>query len=83
MIKYYGEAEKIYSESVYKDYSQKYLYIIYLKSLFPKRDIPEFIYAIESTLKEYKAGEEISEARKLIQKGYKEFLDNRIKEIFQ
>lgn len=83
LIKYYGEAEKIYSESVYKDYSQKYLYIIYLKSLFPKRDIPEFIYAIESTLKEYKAGEEISEARKLIQKGYKEFLDNRIKEIFQ
>ena len=82
LIKYYGEAEKIYCKSEHKDYSQKYLYIIYLKSLFSERTIPEFIYVIESTLKEYKAGEEISEARKLIQKGYKELLDKRIKEKF-
>lgn len=83
LIKYYGEAERIYSKSMYKDYSQKYLYIIYLKSLFPERDIIKFIDVIENTLKEYKAGEEISEARKLIQKGYKELLDKRIKKIFQ
>lgn len=83
LIKYYGEAERIYSKSMYKDYSQKYLYIIYLKSLFPERDIIKFIDVIENTLKEYKAGEEISEARKLIQKGYKELLDKRIKKIFR
>lgn len=82
LIKYYCEAEKIYSESEYKGYNQKYLYVIYLNSLFTEKDIDEFIDIIESTLKEYKTGEEISDARKLIQKGYKDLLDKNIKDKF-
>ena len=71
-----------YSKSKYNNYNQKYLYVIYLWNRFPESKINEFIDIIEEALNDYKIDEDISEARKLIQKGYKEILDKKTKDKF-
>lgn len=82
LIRYYEEVVMEYSKSKYNNYNQKYLYVIYLWNRFPESKINEFIDIIEEALKDYKIDEDISEARKLIQKGYKEILDKKTKDKF-
>ena len=75
LIKLYNEIEEKY-KSLYGEsevYTQKILYIIYLQSL--RDDINENIYLLEKCLEDYRKSDDISKARKLIQKGFKEFLD--------
>ncbi|WP_241517596.1 AIPR family protein [Campylobacter blaseri] len=62
----------------YKYYEQKIFYIIYLNRCFEKNDIIKNILLLEEVLMKYRANEEISPARKLIQKGFKDELDKRI-----
>ena len=50
------------------------MYVIYLKSLYSNKGINECIDIIETTLKKYKKDEDLSDARKLIQRGFKEEL---------
>lgn len=75
LIKLYNEIEEnyrnLYGES--EVYTQKILYIIYLQSL--RDDIIENIHLLEKCLRDYRKSDDISKARKLIQKGFKEFLD--------
>ncbi|MCT7728012.1 MAG: AIPR family protein, partial [Lactobacillus iners] len=75
LIKLYNEIEENY-RNLYGErevYTQKILYIIYLQSL--RDDIVENIHLLEKCLKDYRESDDISKARKLIQKGFKEFLD--------
>lgn len=79
LVKYYKEVEDFYENSNYKSYNQKYLYVIFLKGLYKEEPIKKFVDVIESTLKEYKKDENLSDARKLIQKGFKELLFDNAK----
>ena len=63
--------KELYSED--KVFTQKNLYIIYLQS--KRNNIEKNIRLLENALVEYKKDEEISKARKLIQKGFKDLLD--------
>lgn len=74
LINLYRTVEDFYEKSKYKSYIQKYLYVIYLKSLYSNKGINECIDIIETTLKKYKKDEDLSDARKLIQRGFKEEL---------
>jgi len=53
------------------------LYIIYLQSI--RDDIETNIHLLERTLDTYRKDDDISKARKLIQKGFKGFLDTSLK----
>ena len=77
LIKLYDEIgekyRKLYNDDVY---TQKVLYIIYLQNKKDNiNDIEKNINLLERKLSEYKKDDEISKARKLIQKGFKDFLD--------
>ena len=75
LIKYiteYNEICKRYDAGKYEGYDQKYFYILYLNT--KSYDINKNIYFIEKQLKLYRANEDISDARKLIQKGFREFV---------
>lgn len=82
LVKYYEKVEDFYENSNYKSYNQKYLYVIFLKGLYKEEPVNKFVNVIESTLKEYKKDENLSDARKLIQKGFKELLFDNAKSYF-
>ncbi|EIR4022040.1 AIPR family protein [Enterococcus faecalis] len=75
IIKYY-EVENIFSETDYKGSHQKILYVIYLMEKMPGKSIIEYIELLESYLMAYKKDEDLSPARKLIQKGFKDFIES-------
>ncbi|MBC1527267.1 AIPR family protein [Listeria seeligeri] len=75
IIKYY-EVENIFSETDYKGSHQKILYVIYLMEKMPGKSIIEYIELLESYLMTYKKDEDLSPARKLIQKGFKDFIES-------
>ena len=77
LINKYIEIEKIYKDSEYEESHQKYLYIIYLENKKPQ-NINSNIFFLENSIQEYKENESISPARKLIQKGFKTFIDERL-----
>lgn len=83
LINLYKSVEDAYEKSKYKSYNQKYLYVIFLKGLYKEEPVNKFIDVIESTLKEYKKDENLSDARKLIQKGFKELLFDKAKSHFE
>lgn len=77
LINKYIEIEKIYKDSEYEESHQKYLYMIYLENKKPQ-NINSNIFFLENSIQEYKENESISPARKLIQKGFKTFIDERL-----
>lgn len=83
LVKYYAKVEDFYENSNYKSYNQKYLYVIFLKGLYKEEPVNKFVDVIESTLKEYKKDENLSDARKLIQGGFKELLFDNAKSYFE
>lgn len=74
MVTLYNVIENKYKEIDDKVYAQKILYIVYLFS--KSENIENNISLLEKALNEYIADEKISDARKLIQKGFKDFLDS-------
>ena len=76
LINLYYRIEEKYKELYDENdvYNQKILYIIYLQSK-GEDDIEGNIHLLEKVLDEYRANDDISKARKLIQKGFKEYLD--------
>ncbi|MDE8124706.1 AIPR family protein, partial [Erysipelothrix rhusiopathiae] len=72
-INEYEEIKNTYNRMGVDSYEQKYFYILYLNNF--DYDIPKNINLVEKALDEFKKDEEISVARKLIQKGFKEVLD--------
>lgn len=79
LINFYCKVEKIYNNCSYKNYNQKYLYVVYLKGKYPNKHIKDYIKLIEETLEKYREKEDLSDARKLIQKGFKELVDEYAK----
>lgn len=73
LVKRYLEISEIYEQSGYNVYEQKIFYAVYLDQKNP--DIQSNIELIEKVLKEYKKEGSLSEARKLIQKGFKDEID--------
>lgn len=73
----YIEIEKTYKEiKKYKISDQKIFYVIYM-IYFSDIEIVEAIYRLEELIKTYDS--KVSDARKLIQKGFKDHLDDKMK----
>ena len=68
----------IYKKTGYKFSSQKTFYIVWIVS-DKKLTIEKAINSFEEALKLYKTEEALSDARKIIQKGFKEHLEERLK----
>lgn len=81
LIELYNTIETKYKElyGANEVYTQKVLYIIYLQSI--RDDIEANIHQLEDTLDKYRRDDDLSKARKLIQKGFKEFLDTSLKSV--
>lgn len=60
---------------------QKYLYIIYLMKEVSMGSISDYIEYLEKNISSYKSNEDISNARKLIQKGFKDHINESIKKL--
>lgn len=73
LIDLYFKIEQKYDSLSYEVFPQKIFYIIYLYKY--DQDITYTINIVENSLKEYRKNENISDARKLIQKGFKDKLD--------
>lgn len=72
IVKKYQDISKAYEASSYEMYEQKVFYVIFLCEF--NDNIDDNIKLVEDALLEYKRGTAISEARKLIQKGFKDHL---------
>lgn len=65
----------------YRYYEQKVFYIVYLNKWFNDNSIEDNIEIFEKQLEEFRKGEDVSPARKLLQIGFKEKIDNEIERI--
>lgn len=65
----------------YRYYEQKVFYIVYLNKRLNDNSIEDNIEIFEKQLKEFRKGEDVSPARKLLQIGFKEKIDNEIERI--
>ena len=78
LFELYNSIVSIYKKTDYDFSSQKTFYIVWIVS--EKRlAIEESINIFEETLKLYKTDEALSDARKIIQKGFKDYLEERLK----
>lgn len=77
LIKLYYKIEEEYEQSRYDSYPQKYFYVIFLVRKLHKSKISDAINIVEKALIEYRSGENLSDARKLIQKGFRVFLEEQ------
>jgi hypothetical protein len=75
----YYEVKRIYEASSYATTDQKIFFILYLDQFY-ESDTAREIELLEDTINEFRAGEQISPARKLIQVAFKDLLDERITE---
>lgn len=71
----YYEIDKLYNESEYQESDQKIFYIIYLIS-FATLTIEQSINKLEELLDNYDSN--VPRARKLLQKGFKEYLNKEL-----
>lgn len=78
IVKRYFEIFKVYTSKKLEMSEQKIFYIMYLDEHYEK-NIETNIDILEKCINEYKKGEKISLARKLIQTGFKEYVDNTLK----
>ncbi|WP_195514340.1 AIPR family protein [Enterococcus sp. 1001283B150225_161107_E12] len=78
LIDKYYEIEEAYSNLKYEGYHQKYLYIIYLLNIVEDSTIDQSIMLLEKLITDYKKDEQISAPRKLIQKGFKDYIIEKL-----
>ncbi len=74
----YFEIKNNYRTTSYSVSDQKIFYILYLFELLPEKTISELIIILEKTIKVFPTEKEISDARKLIQIKFKQFLDESL-----
>lgn len=80
LIERYYKIEDCYEKSKYNPYPQKYFYVLFLLTKIENKEVNEIISIVEQALVEYRKGENLSDARKLIQKGFRVYLeDNYLK----
>lgn len=78
LVKRYFEIKKAYDISIYDSSDQKIFYILYLDKLI-NEVLNNKIDFFENVLRNYRSGDKISDARKLINTKFKETLDEEIK----
>lgn len=77
-IKEYNEISNFYNlRTDIKGFDQKYLYVLFLNE--KEFNIEKNVLFVEKTLEDYKKEDGISQARKLIQRGFKELLEETYK----
>lgn len=81
LITMYHQIEDEYKNTEFTAYDGKYLYIIYVKNYLPNKSLNECIHLLEKFIVEYKEEEDISAARKLIQKGFKDHVSSQIESL--
>lgn len=79
----YFKIKNIYSSSEYSLSDQKIFYILYLKTRLSEKSILDLIIMLETAIKKFPTDKEISDARKLIQIKFKQFLDLEVEKIIQ
>ena len=82
LVKRYFEIKKAYDISIYDSSDQKIFYILYLDKLI-NEDLTSKIDFFETVIRNYRSGDKISDARKLINTKFKETLDEEIKNYSQ
>ncbi|MGM0526437.1 MAG: AIPR family protein [Pseudomonadota bacterium] len=72
IIENYFETVRFYQtlSGEYTPIEQKYYYIMYLGEIFPASSLRQRIDLLEQSLKDYQTKNELSDARKMIQKGF-------------
>lgn len=81
-IKNYYEVEKVYQNSKFNGFTSKYLYILYIKAILQELSYEKCIDILEEVISMYKKDEQnLSDARKLIQKAFKSKLDEKLETI--
>lgn len=90
LINQYFSIEDEYKKSNHDGFHQKYLYVLFITSKITRGEtkvsannsesdnIKEAITLLEKYVKQYKKDEDISFARKLIQKGFKDFISKKL-----
>jgi len=76
----YFKIKNTYENSEYSLSDQKIFYILYLKRHLPETSIPDLILMLETTINKFPTEKEVSDARKLIQTKFKQFLDEEVKQ---
>lgn len=77
-IEEYFMIKEKYKKLDIKSYEQKYFYILYLNT--KENNIEKNIKFVEDSLDLYKKDENLSIARKLIQKGFRDYVDEKYSE---
>lgn len=77
-IEEYFMIKEKYKELDIKSYEQKHFYILYLNT--KENNIEKNIKFVEDSLDQYKKDENLSIARKLIQKGFRDYVDEKYSE---
>ncbi|EPE60421.1 AIPR family protein [Exiguobacterium sp. S17] len=78
LINMHFEVIERYKESTYIGFEGKFLYVIYIKKLAPQKSLIECIELLEEFIVDYKKEDSISVARKLIQKGFKDYVEDKV-----
>ena len=81
LVEKYFNIQERYKESNFEMTNQKCFYILWISEVYDKL-IDQSIQLLEKYLLEYKKEENISNSRKLIQKGFKKYIEDNIKNIF-
>ena len=81
LVEKYFNIQERYKESNFEMTNQKCFYILWISEIYDKL-IDQSIQLLEKYLLEYKKEENISNSRKLIQKGFKKYIEDNIKNIF-
>lgn len=79
-IEIYREALLLYSELEYEYYEQKVYYIIFIKKHMEDWSVKECIQKFEEWITTYEGNSEMSMSRRLLQRDFKNYLENKIEE---
>lgn len=79
-IKIYREALMLYNNLEYQYYEQKVYYIIFIKKYMVRWSVKECIQKFEEWITTYDGNREMSMSRRLLQKDFKNYLENKIEE---
>ena len=79
-IEIYREALLLYSDLEYEYYEQKVYYIIFIKKHMEDWSVKECIQKFEEWITTYEGNSEMSMSRRLLQRDFKNYLENKIEE---
>lgn len=81
LILKYKDIDTFLKKHELHNFVQKKLYMIYINSKAPKQSIKDNEKLLQTSLDKFRQGEDITEARKMIQTSFKELVDDNINKI--